>query len=62
MRERRAALLKNEALALAMHRGFAGIRWQTATTPSSSVFNNIATTLAEHAGRLFKTTECDALA
>ena len=42
MRERRAALLKNEALARAMRRGFAEIRWQKATTPSNSVSNNIA--------------------
>jgi hypothetical protein len=62
MRERRAALLKNEALARAMRRGFAEIRWQKATTPSNSVSNNTANGLPGHVGRPFKTTECDAVA
>jgi hypothetical protein len=45
--------------ARAMRHGFAGNKWQMATTPSSNVSSNIANGSAEHAGKHFKTMECN---
>ncbi len=56
------APLKSGRLARAMRRGFAESKWQMATMPSSSASSKTVNNLVEHAGRLFKTVECNARA
>ena len=44
-----------------MRHGFAETNWQMATTLSSSVSSKTANDSADHAGRLFRTAECNNL-
>jgi len=61
-RERNPAHLKSSRLARTMRRGFAESKWQMATMPSSNASSKTGNDLAAHAGRFFKTTECNTLA
>jgi hypothetical protein len=60
-RQPKKALLKKGPLARATRHGFAGANWQMVTMPSSSACSKTANGLADHAGRLFMTTECNDL-
>jgi hypothetical protein len=61
-RKPKEALLKTGPLARATRHGFAETNWQMVTMPSSSACSKTANGLADYAGRLFRTTECDDLA
>jgi hypothetical protein len=61
-RERNPARLKSRRLARTMRRGFAESKWLMVTMPSSNASSKTGNDLAAHAGRFFKTTECNALA
>jgi hypothetical protein len=45
-----------------MRRGFAESKWRMATMLSSNASSKTGNDLAAHAGRFFKTTECNTLA
>jgi hypothetical protein len=61
MRVRRpeTAPLKRDLLARAMRHGSAETNWGMATALSSNVSSKTANDSANHAGRLFRTTECN---
>jgi len=60
-RTRETARLRSGRPARAMRRGFAENSWRVAITPSSNASSKTVSDLAGHAGRHFKTTECNAL-
>jgi hypothetical protein len=61
-RERNPARLKSRRLVGTMRRGFAESKWRMATMLSSNASSKTGNDLAAHAGRFFKTTECNTLA